>query len=206
MKRTTLIFILSALLTACSSGRGDGKKSSSGGGPSGSGNPAGPQGEGGTEYSCLIVDPLSKKTFAGFGDSPTSATELGQELCRHFIPAGGSCQASKCEVRLAERTWKCAVVNSNDGYVTEARGRTSVEAFSEAHGLCAAGINASAASCTVYEQANCVIEQAANEPAADPTVTPEPTVGGGSELSEGPTNEAPSNEAAPETSTEELSL
>lgn len=169
MQRLLAILILGTFMTGClnSGGGGGGGGAAPAPAKPGDGNkPANPGGgngdlgePGGTDISCLLYDSTDQRYWIGFGDSTTSAAELGTEVCAQFNkqrPEADCRNVVACEERVADYTWRCTAVNSFDGYKTTSKGRSKLEAFNQANGLCSKGHNASPATCTKFEVATCV--------------------------------------------------
>lgn len=167
MQRLFLILVLGSFLTACNSGGSSGGGNSSGtpppaNNPNGGGS-GGNEGAGGGDgdvgdarISCLILDPVTKAYYAGFGASTADATELAKAVCSSLTKRPADCTSVvACEERLTTDAWECTVRNSKTGDVWKDHGKSNLEAFNFAHGICSKGINATTTLCGIYEQAIC---------------------------------------------------
>ncbi len=154
MMRILLFCFVGAIITGCNNSSGGG--SSSQNEISGGEIPIDPATSGGS-IVCLFREPLTKVYYAGYGDTNALAAEIGVEVCRNLAPANANCTVTpQCEVRKAGNAWTCTVRNTRTGDLWTDQGRSRLETFSFMHGICRAGINASAEVCTSLEQSVCV--------------------------------------------------
>ncbi len=153
MQIATLLF--GALLAGCTGSGGGG--SENGGGPAKPGNEDGSAaGDGSMRFACMVVEPKSRKHFVGVGKDGADASLIATEFCTVRSEAGANCATiAGCEERQPAESINCTVTNTATGDVWTSKGRSRLEAFALAHGICSVSQNANTTVCGTLADARC---------------------------------------------------